>query len=179
MLAAEVPAPSIAVLDVVPRVQSLGAGWQEELLVVMDPASRPAELLHPTQQISGATLAEWRRMVRDTQGNLSGWCHARFDYESKQQTNRYYLRVERYRSPESLRAGFARMAESQPGRPPRALSGIGEEATIRHEDGGLTLWFRRGGFRVSVVAYSGPPSGAGSLRHLAREVDQRIKLLSP
>lgn len=179
LLAAEGPGSLHAVLELVPKPESLGSGWQRELLVVMDPSSRPSELLHPTQQISEGTLGEWRRMVRDTNGNLSGWCHARFDYEAKHQTNRYYLRVEHYRSPEALRREFTRMAASQPARSPQAVKGVGEDAVVRDEDGGLTLWFRRGEFRASVTAYGGGPSGVGSLRYLALEVDRRLRASIP
>lgn len=137
LLAAEGPGSPHTVMEMVPKPESLGSGWQRELLVVMDPSSRPSELLHPTQQISEGTLDEWRRMVRDTNGSLSGWCHARFDYEAKHQTNRYYLRVEHYRSSEALRRDFTRMAASQPARSPQAVKGVGEDAVVRDEESGM------------------------------------------
>jgi hypothetical protein len=143
----------------------------------MDPLSQPPEILHAQQQTSKETLDEWRRGVSDTNSTLSGWSRAHFDFSSQHGTNRYYLHVERYRDESTLKQQFAGLLARNPARQTLIPRGIGDTAAVVYEPGVVTLWFRRGQFRVSVASFGGTPAGEqeGSLRHLATAVDARIQ----
>ncbi|HYG34169.1 MAG TPA: hypothetical protein VEC99_05265 [Clostridia bacterium] len=168
---------SNSLANVIPTGHALGTGWHREIEVLIDPLSKPpAEIIHPTEQISESTLNEWRRSVRDPNYHLSGWIHARFDFLSGNTTNRYHLRVERYRSEAVLRKAFAPLLKSDSLRQRSIARKIGDAAVVTREQGTTTLSFRRGHFRVSVSSFNNTPSEEknGSLRHLAEAVDRCI-----
>ncbi len=168
------PGPSIAAVNPTPK--SLGVGWQSKIEVLIDPGSKPSEILGD-DQVSVETLREWRRSAQDTNYTLSGWVRSRLDFISGYATNRYYLHIDRFRNEAALVKEFNRLLAPGPGHPPRSFPrDIGEAAVVQHDRGAVTLWFRRGHFLVSVSSFGARPSSqkGGSMVDLAKAVDRNI-----
>jgi hypothetical protein len=164
------------VANINPTPEILGTGWRSKVEVLMDPSGTTSEIVG-NDQFSPETVEAWRRSARDPQHALSGWARTRFEYVSASATNAYYVQIDRYRGREALKKEFGRLQTRKAAPALQSPRKIGEAAVVRHEQGAVTLWFRRGLFIVTVSSLGATPSLEGegaSMWSLAQLVDRNI-----
>jgi len=165
------------VVQALPRAEVLGSGWRREISLLFDPASNPAEIVSATAQLPGSRRKEHRDAVANPTNQISGWSHAHFDFQGTNRSCRYEVQVERYRSKEALIESFGQLLALRAEQYQKIeVQGIGEAAVMYRDRSGVTLWLRRGDFKVSIspMCQTSSWEGDSALQLLAKALVQRL-----
>lgn len=175
--AAQGQAP-LAVLAALPTAEALGSGWSREISLLVDPASKPAELFGASARLSESFKKERRDAVQNPTNRISGWSHTHYTLQSTNTSRQYDVQVERYRSKDHLRSDFAHLLAFDSAEYRKApVDGLGDAAVFYGDiKGGATVWFRRADFKVWISTMGAVTNWAQDrhLQHLAKMLDQRI-----
>jgi hypothetical protein len=170
----------LAVLEALPRPEVLGGGWSRDVSLLFDPASQPAEIIGATARLPDSFRKEKRDAVENPTNRISGWAHAHFEFQATNRTAWYEVQVDRYRSKQKLAEDFAQLlAFNAEEYQKKEIQGIGEAAVVYRHASGMTLWFRRGTFRVWISPMNSTSSweNDSGLQHLTRAFDKRLDAL--
>ena len=169
---------SLSVLEALPTTNVLGSNWSRHISVLFDPASQPAEIVAVGSQLPEARKQEHRNAVANPTNRISGWSHVHYEFQGTNGNQRYELQVDRYRSESSASEDFRKLLASDTKEYQKTeIQGIGEEAVVYRGASGMTLWFRRGAFRVWLSPLFGTRrwEDDSALQQLARAFDARLK----
>lgn len=167
----------LTVLEALPTAESLGTGWSRHIALLFDPASDPHLIVGPMAQLPDCFRKSLQGAVNNPTNTISGWALADFFVRSTNRIARYELQLNRYRSKEKLVEDFDRLlASNAKGYQKLQVQGIGDAAVAFRDQGGMTLWFRKGSYRVSISPMSSGSSWEGDteLRWLAKEIAGRL-----
>ena len=168
---------TLPVLQALPTAEILGPGWKAEIGVLFDPASNPQEIVN-SPYLTERWKKERREVVLNPTNRLAGWSLCYFEFQRAKGSAGYDVEVCRQRSRKYVVEGFTNTvasAQSQ-GVDSMVIDGVGEAAVACRNSKGMTLWFRRGAFMVSIsqrVITNGWDDDP-DLRQLARAIDERL-----
>ncbi len=170
-------APPLSVMEVIPTVGALGVGWSREIGLLFDPASSPPEIVATSAPRPEARTQADREAVRNPANPISGWAHAHFDFRTTNQSLRYEVQIERYRNKPGVVAAFDQLlASDAEGYQKVPVREVGDDAVLFRNASGVTLWFRRGTFRVWITPLGLPSSweNDSAFQHLAKTFAGRM-----
>lgn len=170
----------LAVLEALPPAEVLGAGWSRDISLLFDPASKPAEMVGATARLPDSSRKQQRDAVENPTNRISGWSHAHFIFQATNRAARYEVQVDRYRSKQKLVEDFNRLvAFNGEGYEKKEMQGIGEAAIACRGASGMTLWFRKGNFRVWISPMNSVSSweSDSGLQQLTKAFDKRFDAL--
>jgi len=167
----------LSVLEALPSAEVLGPHWSREISLLFDPASKPAEIVGASARLPDSCRNEKRNAVENPTNRISGWCHAHFIFQATNRTHQYEVQVDRYRSKGKVADDFRQLLALDTKEYQKTkVQGIGEAAVVYRNANGMTLWFRRGNFRVWISPLFGSSrwEDDSGLQHLARAFDTRL-----
>jgi hypothetical protein len=169
----------VPILKALPTAESLGPEWKRGITVLFDTASQPPEIINTAKQMPDSFKQEQRAAVENPTNRISGWSHLFYEVNGTNQSGRYDVNIERFRSKEVLTAEFDRLLKLEAAQYHKTeLKTVGEAAVIYSDaTNGLTLWFRRGNFRVWIcpLTVNRPWRDDLGLQQLAEALDDRLR----
>jgi len=169
----------VPILKALPTAESLGPEWKRGITVMFDPASQPPEIINTAKQMRDSFKQEQRAAVENPTNRISGWSHLFYEVNGTNQSGRYDVNIERFRSKEVLTAEFDRLLKLETAQYHKTeLKTVGDAAVIYSDTtNGATLWFRRGHFRIWIAPlyFHRPGKEDVGLQQLAKALDDQLR----